>query len=339
MKTLTDALLRAWYPAPDDHGPAWMVVLRPLSRLFCLLAQWRRQIQRKQQHPLPVPVIVVGNLAVGGTGKTPLLAALASAMVARGLRIGIISRGYGGSHAGPPRSVEPDDTATEVGDEPLWLARRTGCPVVIGRDRPAAAMALCNSTTVDVILSDDGLQHYALPRAAEVVVIDGQRGLGNGQCLPAGPLREPPSRLAEVTLVVVNGDTPTTFRADQLVTRLVPEAWVRVSDGARLPLDHLPPGSRVHAVAGIGNPARFFATLRELGLTVIEHPLPDHHPFTAADFAVGDGLPVVMTEKDAVKCQWIAPPQSLALRVAMPLPEDCIDPLLAAAGLNPRRQP
>jgi len=339
MRMLTDALLRAWYPSPGVHGPAWVAVLRPLSLLFQQFASWRRRTLCQRQQPLPVPVIVVGNLAVGGTGKTPLLAALAAACTARGLKVGIISRGYGGTHAGSPRCVQVDDTAAQVGDEPLWLARRTGCPVVVGRQRHAAAVTLCDHAAVDVILSDDGLQHYALPRAAEVVVIDGQRGLGNGRCLPEGPLREPPSRLAEVDLVVVNGDTATSFRADQLVTRLQPEAWVRVSDDACLPLDHLPAGSRVRAVAGIGNPARFFATLRALGLEVIEHPFPDHHRFTAADLAFGDGLPVVMTEKDAVKCRGIAPAQSLALRVTMPLPDSRVDSLLAAAHLYPRRQP
>lgn len=324
---MNDALQRAWY-----RGALWfwpfLPVLWPLSLLFCALARYRRSRLQGKSQPLPVPVVVVGNISVGGTGKTPLLCALAQALRQRGRHVGIISRGYGGSHRGAPRRVTAADAAAVVGDEPLLLARTTACPVVIGADRLAAAQRLIAEEKPAVILSDDGLQHYALPRTIEIAVLDGSRGLGNRLCLPAGPLREPPSRLREVDFVVINGNRQQGFRADELSVMLEPQGWLPVGATDLLPLSFLPAGCTVHAVAGIGNPARFFATLRDLGLQIIEHPLPDHHGFRAADLVFNDGLPVVMTEKDAVKCAGIAPGNAYALRVAMPLPDSWVDTLL-----------
>jgi tetraacyldisaccharide 4'-kinase len=313
-------LERVWYgQAP---GGAWLV---PLSWLFRAVAALRRGAFRHgwlaSGHP-GRPVVVIGNLTVGGSGKTPLTAWLATSLAARGLRVGIASRGHGGSARGPLEVTAASDPAV-VGDEPLLLARRTGARVVVARDRLAAARAL--APAVDVILADDGLQHYRLARDLEVLVVDGVRRYGNGRLLPAGPLREPERRAAGVDVVVANGGLA---RDGELAMRLEPQAVVALDTGLRSPLA----GWRdreVHAVAGIGDPARFFATLRDAGLRVIEHPLPDHAPIGAADLRFGDALPVLMTEKDAVKCG-SAPTAGLAyLEVAACFTERDADDLLA----------
>jgi tetraacyldisaccharide 4'-kinase len=258
-------------------------------------------------------VVVVGNLTVGGTGKTPLVAWLAEKLTERGLKVGILSRGYGGS-ATTPRFVEPGTDWREVGDEPLLLRQRTGCATVVSVDRVAGAQALIERG-VDVIVADDGLQHLRLVRDCEIVVIDGARGFGNGRLLPAGPLREPASRLAHADIVVLNGAaehaslTPLGLLADPRAAQmtLAPgDALHLAARRAARPLESLR-GQRVHAVAGIGNPGRFFAELRARGLDVIEHPFPDHHAFTAADLEPGDDALILMTEKDAVKCRAFAP--------------------------------
>ena len=258
------------------------------------------------------PVVVVGNLTVGGTGKTPLTIWLARALSAKGLRVGIVARGYGSRNGRGPRRVAADSRWQDVGDEPLILARRSACPTVVGIDRLAAARLLA-ADGVDVIVADDGLQHLRLARDCEIVVIDGERGVGNGRLLPAGPLREPPTRLRQVDAVVVNGTL-----AQGSLARLVPDALlgmrlaaaevVSVDERSRRPLASFQ-GQRVHGVAGIGNPQRFFTELRAHGLEVIEHAFPDHHPFAAAEVAFADGLPALMTEKDAVKCAEFANPQ------------------------------
>lgn len=336
MKALSKAIERAWY-----HGTFWygllLIILWPLSCLFCGITVLRRYRLQATHTQLPVPVIIVGNINVGGTGKTPFLCALANALSIQGKRVGIISRGYGGAYDGKPRLLQATDQASLVGDEPLLIARTTRCPVVIAHDRYAAAQYLIQQASIDIILSDDGLQHYALPRTVEIVVLDGGRGVGNGLCLPAGPLREPVSRLEEVDFVVVNGSSSQLFHDDQLLVQLIPEQWTSVSAGDVLPLDTLKTGTQVHAVAGIGNPQRFFSTLRMLGLTVIEHEYPDHYAFTANDLQFADQLPVVMTEKDAVKCAEFAGVQCYALRVKMTLPEDWLSRLLARMDKNFRR--
>ena len=259
------------------------------------------------------PVVVVGNLTVGGTGKTPLAVWLARELNARGLRVGIVSRGYGGRESRVPRWVEARAQWREVGDEALILARRSGCPTVVGSDRVAAARAL--APAVDVIVADDGLQHLRLRRDCEIVVIDGARGFGNGRVLPAGPLREPLARLGRADALVVNGSAVHASLARGLCgerlleMRLVGEEALRV-DAAAAPRPLAAwRGERVHAVAGIGNPARFFAALRAHGIGVIEHAFPDHHPFAAAELEFGDALAVLMTEKDAVKCTTFGNPR------------------------------
>ncbi|HSC76764.1 MAG TPA: tetraacyldisaccharide 4'-kinase [Pseudomonadales bacterium] len=339
MKTLNNALERGWYPGGDKSRSAiwfwpFLMLLWPLSKIFSWLAAQRRQHLQRVQAVLPVAVVVVGNISVGGTGKTPLLCELAKELSKRGKRVGVISRGYGGGYDGQPRLVQESDDVSQVGDEPLLIARLVKCPVVIAHDRLAAARFLIKQASVDIILSDDGLQHYTLPRTVEIVVLDGVRGIGNGFCLPAGPLREPVSRLHEVDFVVVNGATSHTFNHAQLVTQLVPEYWTNIGNSDVIELEKLPESPRVHAVAGIGNPQRFFDTLRSLGLDIIEHAFPDHHMFTARDIRFDDNFPIVMTEKDAVKCTRFAQHHCYALHVQMPLPAQWVSQLVARIERN-----
>ncbi|MET0107058.1 MAG: tetraacyldisaccharide 4'-kinase [Sedimenticola sp.] len=277
------------------------IVLLPLSWLFCLLAWLRRLAYRMGlfgSKKLPLPVIVVGNITVGGAGKTPLVIWLADYLKGKGYRPGIVSRGYGGTSGQWPQRVEPESDPKMVGDEPVLIARRTGCPMRVGPDRVKAARALVEESQCDIILSDDGMQHYALKRDIEIAVVDGSRLFGNGLCLPAGPLRERQSRLGSVDLVIANGGELEGYPG----MTLLPVSVAKVSDPRqRTELDSFR-GSSVHAVAGIGSPARFFNTLRETDIEVIEHGFPDHHRFEAEDIAFDDELPVLMTEKDAVKC-------------------------------------
>lgn len=293
-------LERTWY-----HGSLLAWLLWPLSLVFRGLVGLRRWAYRRgllRVSPATLPVIVIGNLSAGGTGKTPVVLWLLARLAERGIAAGVVSRGYGGRVQRCPRRVSASDTAAEVGDEPLLIARRAQVPVVVCRDRPAAVAALADSG-VQVVLSDDGLQHYAMARAAEVVVVDGERGLGNGLCLPGGPLREPRKRLSSVDAVLVNGGEglPVGVPATALRLRLKPSGLHGFAPGATRPLAWLA-GRKVHAVAGIGHPGRFFRLLQALGAQVIAHPLPDHAPLGAAELRFEDDLPVVMTEKDAVRC-------------------------------------
>jgi len=288
---------------------------RLLAPLGGLTAAWARRRHaayadgRRRGWRAPVPVLVVGNLFVGGSGKTPLVIWLAERARALGLRPGVVLRGYGGQARSWPQMVTGASDPEQVGDEAVLIARRTGVPVAAGPDRPAAVRALLAGHACGLVLSDDGLQHYALARDAEVVVVDAVRGLGNGRCVPAGPLREPPERLQAVDLVIGNGaavpGSPHAFT-------LAPGALTAVGEDSRPPLA----GDRVHAVAGIGHPERFFETLTGLGFRVIPHPLPDHHALRAGDLEFGDGLAVVMTEKDAVKCARLTRPGLWCLPVA-----------------------
>lgn len=322
---MVDWLTRRWY---RPEAPAcW---LRPLALLYGQLASRRRQ--RFQQQPqrvwqAPVPVLVVGNISIGGTGKTPLTQALCAWLRAQGWRPGIISRGYGGTAAHYPLAVGPDTLAAACGDEPVLLAQSTGCPVVVDPNRPRAARHLLQHSDCNLILSDDGLQHYALGRDIEIAVVDGERGLGNGCLLPAGPLREPPQRLREVDLVVVNGGSFSLPGCHRMILQPGP---VRALDGSEV---ELAPGP-IHAVAGIGHPARFFATLRAAGFEPIPHPLPDHHPLSESDLQFEDDLAVIMTAKDAVKCRAFTPHNRYYLPVEAQLPEAfyaALEQLLAPA--------
>jgi len=283
--------------------------LLPLSLLFAGLAAIRRGaygIGLLRAKKLPVPVVVIGNISVGGTGKTPLTIHLANHLRQLGLRPGIISRGYGGS-AQQATAVHSDSPADLVGDEPILIARHTGCPVYVCRDRAAAGLALLAAhPECNLLLCDDGLQHYRLARDLELVLIDAARGLGNGRCLPEGPLREPVERLQSVDACLFNGaaqDSEAGF-----AFRLNPTELVNLSNGERASLNHFPPGQALHAVAGIGNPQRFFTTLKGLNWQPVEHPFADHAPLSAELLRFAPPLPLVMTEKDAVKCRHFAAP-------------------------------
>jgi len=333
---LESRLMALWHTVPSPGAR----LLRPLERVFIALARRRRECQSRAARALPVPVIVVGNITVGGTGKTPLVIALARLLSEQGLRVGVVSRGHGG-RVRTPLAVNAHGEARYCGDEALLLAMRVDGPVWVGRDRAQAATALLAATPVDVILADDGLQHYRLARTMEICVLDATRWFGNGHCLPLGPLREPPQRLAEVDCVVANGDAPAPPGVIVHANlRLQPATWRRVADDAPAPVGEPAAGERVHAVAGIGNPQRFFTTLRMLGLDPIEHPFPDHHHFRVQDLQFGDALRVVMTEKDAVKCRSFAAPGWLALGVEAQLPRTLAEVVLRhVASHNPRPIP
>lgn len=280
----------------------WTLALLPASGLFRALVTLRRACYRSgliKAQQVTVPVIVVGNISVGGTGKTPLVVWLVDFLRREGYRPGIISRGYGGSARNWPQQVRRDSDPRVVGDEPVLLAQRCHCPIAVGPDRVAAARALLEHTDCNIIVSDDGMQHYHLERDLEIAVVDGVRRFGNGHCLPAGPLREPRSRLESVDLVVVNGipgkgEFGMNLQGDKLCNLVRPEVTRKPEDFS---------GGKVHGIAGIGNPKRFFDSLRKMGMEVIEHPFADHHPYVQSDICFDDGLPVIMTEKDAVKCR------------------------------------
>jgi len=276
--------------------------LLPLSWIFCILVQFRRVLYRLRllrTTKLDVPVIVVGNITVGGTGKTPLVIELANLLKKQGYQPAIISRGYGGKARTWPQQVRWDGDPTMVGDEAILIARRTLCPMAVGPDRVASAQALLQYTDCDVIISDDGLQHYALGRDIEIAVIDGVRRYGNENCLPAGPLREPINRLSKVNFKITNGvaranEYAMTYRAQQL----------RRADDPAVTLDLSSlKNQTVHAIAGIGNPQRFFDQLKRSDLDIIEHAFPDHYSFVKEDLDFGEIQPIIITEKDAVKCQ------------------------------------
>lgn len=316
---------RYWY---TPHPVSWL--LAPLGWLFCTVAFFRRLVYRTgllRVQTLPVPVIVVGNISVGGTGKTPLVAWLVELLKSAGYSPGIISRGYGGRPGTEPQDVVPGSDPALAGDEPVLLARRCRCPVVIHPDRVAAARRLLARHACDIIISDDGLQHYRLGRTLEIAVIDGMRRFGNGRCLPAGPLRERPSRLRHVNWVVNNGGQA---RAGEVsMTLLLGEAHCLNKGEQSRPLRSFTTVP-VHAVAGIGNPERFFAGLQAAGLSVTAHAFPDHHPYTAGDLQFADSAPVLMTEKDAVKCLAFAAPRYWYVPVDARLPPAFADALLAS---------
>ncbi|HEY1898926.1 MAG TPA: tetraacyldisaccharide 4'-kinase [Steroidobacteraceae bacterium] len=356
--SVQDRLNRIWYEGAFGQAP-----LLPFSWLYGRIVAARREAFASGRRPITragSPVIIVGNLCVGGTGKTPLVAWLAWQLGTLGRKVGIASRGYGSTHAG---AQQVDATANwhTFGDEPVLLQRRTGVPVVVDPDRVAAARRLVE-LGADVIVCDDGLQHLRLARDFEVVVIDGARGLGNARLLPAGPLREPASRLSTVDAVVINGepragllDTLRTLGAPSpLLMRMVPSAIepVRGAAAHRTLADEIAAlqgaggagaalwgqrledlhGVRVHAVAGIGNPGRFFELLSGFGLDILPHAFPDHHAFTARDLDLPGHWPILMTEKDAVRCAAFANDRLACLPVTAQFsPEDAASLLV---GVN-----
>lgn len=283
---------------------AW--TLLPLSWLYCLVAAVRRVAYRGGMlvsHRLPVPVIVVGNISVGGTGKTPLVVWIGRHLRDLGYRPGIVTRGYGGAADQWPQRVGPDGDPALVGDEAVLLARNSGCPVMAGPDRVASGLVLVEELGCDIVVADDGMQHYALQRDLEIAVVDGERRFGNGFCLPAGPLRERPARLAGVDLVVTNGTPP---EGGGLWMRMRAAQAVNLRDPSRVRPLEMFRNRQVVAMAGIGNPGRFFTMLQGFGMQIDGRPYPDHHAFRPKDLARFGTTPVLMTEKDAVKCERFA---------------------------------
>lgn len=288
----------------DEGWPAR--ILQPLAVCFSSMVQARAAAYRRgwlRSRRVGVPVIVVGNLFVGGTGKTPLVIWLVERLQAYGWRPGVVSRGYNGQAAGAlPRLVEADDDPLHVGDEPVLIAARTGAPVAVGVNRVAAAERLVRERHCNLIVSDDGLQHYRLGRDAEIAVFDADRGVGNGRCFPAGPLREPLSRLQWIDLVLGNGGA---VNRGGHAFRLIPGPLAPVGCSA-YSVEPPAAGSRIRAVAGIGHPERFFRLLQTLGYRIVPRPFPDHHAFQHEDLQYAEPLPIIMTEKDAVKCRRMA---------------------------------
>ena len=337
----TDSFLqRIWY----DGSTAYRIFL-PLSWLFAGLVSLRRRLYERgvlNRIRINRPVVVVGNITVGGTGKTPVTIWLARQLKERGMKPGIISRGYGGSIGRSPVHVTPDSDPLVVGDEAVLMAKRSQCPVVVHPNRVHAAQDL-SMLGVDVVISDDGLQHYRLLRQYEIVVVDGARGFGNGHLLPAGPLREPLSRLASVDRAALNKSV---MRGKRAVSELpeglpVTEFYLKgtsarsLDDSEEVPLARFA-GREVHAVAAIGNPGRFFTFLESHGMQVIEHAFPDHAKLSKKDLRYDDDLDVLMTEKDAVKCAelkvdncWYVP-----VRVEVDQAQDWLDDLQERLSVN-----
>jgi tetraacyldisaccharide 4'-kinase len=321
-----------WY---DGSMPP--LLARMLSALYGGVTALRRKAYRKRwlrsQHP-GAPVVVVGNITAGGTGKTPLTIALVERLRAEGWTPGVASRGHGRKDEATPRWVEAGSAAAQVGDEPLLIAQRSGAKVRVDRDRVAAAQALV-AAGCDVIVCDDGLQHYRLARDIEIEVQDARRRYGNGRLLPAGPLREPVERAADCGFRVLNLGVASEVDAQREAglpafgchgalgewpMRLQVSAAQPIHGGRPQPLAAFA-GQRVHAVAGIGDPERFFSMLRAAGIAVVPHAFPDHHAYSPADFEFGSKLPVLMTEKDAVKCASFADAQVFMVPVDAQLPE------------------
>lgn len=321
---MIDKLIQSWY---QEKLRWWNYLLVPFTVIFAGIVLVRRTLYRVgllQQVKNNVPVIVVGNISVGGVGKTPLVVFLAQLLKKQGFRPGIVSRGHGGDNRFC-NEVLPHSDPVIVGEEAVLIARRTGCPMVTGRNRPEAVQTLMALHACDIIISDDGMQHYRLHRDIEIAVIDGARRFGNRLCLPAGPLREPVERLAEVDFIVTNGEAARgEYRmglAPMKLQNIVDPTYCRSLDSWR--------GKTVHAVAAIGNPQRFFNDLTKAGLNVLPSEYPDHYYYKAKDVTFPDALPVIMTEKDAVKCLDFANDRLWSLPVQAELSDSFIRDFLA----------
>ena len=325
-------LQRQWY-----RIGVWHLVLIPLSWLFGLLVFIRRycyRIRLFRSYKLPVPVIVVGNISVGGTGKTPVVIWLAEKLQSAGLHPGIISRGYGADQQSlGVMAVASRSNPSLVGDEPALIAQRTSCPVWVGKDRVAAGNALLASNPrCNIIISDDGLQHYRMQRDFEIAVVDGDRQFGNAQLLPAGPLREAKSRINSVDALIMNGlnDAPGSYgmKVESMPLKNLLDA------GQTADVQHFQ-GKDVHALAGIGNPDRFFNQLENLGLVFTRHHYADHHSFTLEDLQKLDAEVIVMTEKDAVKCAAFAQNNWWCLPINAVINSALLSDIVRKLNLNP----
>ena len=323
-------LVGAWY----QQSP-WLKSLRPLSCVFQSLAKKRRSdflSGKKVVAKLSVPVIIVGNITVGGTGKTPLVIALVAFLKSQGYQPGVVSRGYTSKAPYYPYAVTKESDPKHSGDEPLLIATSCQCPVVIDPNRVNAAKKLIDDYDCDIIVSDDGLQHYKLGRQLEICVIDGQRGLGNKKCLPEGPLREPVQRLSGVDFVVVNGESSEVYAHSQFTMRLAPGALQPLGDN----IQQTPPlsGEKVNAIAGIGNPERFFDLLKSSEYIVSAYPFGDHYHYRQEDFIFSNSDAILMTEKDAVKCSKFGLTNAWYLPVEAQLPDAFWQQLLAVIKKN-----
>lgn len=317
MKKTHQFWTKVWY----GRSP-WAYCLLPVAWLLGVIALVRKWLLVGfAQQGVSVPLIVVGNISVGGTGKTPLIITLVKYLQTQGYKPGVISRGYGGKAPEYPYLLNPATTPAQSGDEPLLIYRSSQCKVCVAPDRVAAARQLVTAGC-DIILSDDGLQHYRLGRSLEIAVVDGQRLFGNGFLVPAGPLREPVLRLKQVDMVVVNSpgkrNLPLGVK-EHFTLELLPQVWHQLSTGQAIPLADMEFKTQIHAVAGIGNPERFFSTLDAMGLNYYAHCFDDHHDFQPGDFSGFNDDAVVMTEKDAVKCAAFARPNWYSLEVGAQL--------------------
>lgn len=314
---LSQIIQRSWYRTFS----VVTLLLLPLSVLFCAIVAVRRALYNfgvLRQKKLPVPVVVIGNISVGGTGKTPLVIAIVQYLKSKNYNPGVVSRGYGGQSRQWPQSVTSKSDPAAVGDEAVLIAGRCGCPVSVGPDRVKAAETLLQDHQCNIIVSDDGLQHLALQRDIEIVVIDGERRFGNGLCLPAGPLRELTSRMNHAQIIVSNGHE----RANEQKMQLVGNAFQNIrKSGSTLSAAELA-GKHVHAVSGIGNNERFFRTLESMNINIMRHAFPDHFIYSAKDIDFADELPIIMTEKDAVKCRQFASDNAWFLKIDAKLNED-----------------
>lgn len=336
MSFLRSEIEKRWYSKPGA-----LLCLSPLSHLFGTLAAYRKRRQTAVQKPLSVPILVVGNISVGGTGKTPLIIALVQYLKSKGWKPGVVSRGYGRSSAykNSVHCIGANSTPEDAGDEPILIFQKTECPVAVSDDRVDAANRLIDNFHCDVILSDDGMQHYKLPRDMEIAVVDGQRMFGNEELLPVGPLREPIERLNEVDCIIVNGKSAK-LDVGSLVKKAInvsvePVALVNIGSDETLPLKDIGDAQDPIAISGLGNPEKFFKTLDELGLKFERKPYEDHHQYTLDDLLPLVGRDVIMTSKDAVKVQEVLRLNSgneklkntgfWFLDVAMEIPEEFLE--------------
>jgi tetraacyldisaccharide 4'-kinase len=332
--TFEQKLVKAWHAKVS-----WLWLLLPLSLLFRFIVFIRRIVLQTffQGGAFAVPVIVVGNISVGGSGKTPLIIALAAALTNRGFTVAIVSRGYGGQAPSYPLEVEADTAVEHCGDEPLLIRQKLAnrdCYVVVDPDRNRAVNFVLQQYNCDLVLCDDGMQHYRLYRDAEIAVVDGSRGFGNGFCLPVGPLREPISRLASTTFVAVNGDCDFDDNvAPDINYCLQPVCFRQLATGQMVPIAEWALSNTVHAVAAIGNPQRFANTLKSLGFEVILLRFDDHEVMTESDLTFEDNYPVIITAKDAVKFTKTDLDHVWVLEVDVTLPEPFVNDVLSSVGL------
>lgn len=318
---LYNFITNSWY-----HPQWWNYLLFPLSLLFYFSVYIRRFFYKLgilKKHKFDVPIIVVGNITVGGAGKTPLVIHLVEELRKRGYRPAVVSRGYGRTNH-HVETVMINSVAQNVGDEPLLIMQRTLCPVFVAKRRELAIKEILTTTDCNLIICDDGLQYHALHRDIEIVVVDGLRRFGSGMLLPSGPLREPMKRLQEVDFTVNNGD----IRENEVSMKLIIDNAFYLKTREMVDLKTYV-GKTVHAIAGIGHPKRFFNTLIAMGIKVLPHAMPDHHYYSIHDFNFEDELPIFMTEKDMVKCSHFANNKMIYVTVKTEVPDSFIEQIEA----------